>query len=56
MHGPAERGDPHPAQAPDAPSQERAVDTNVAARARDQAARVRESLVRCPGVDDQRAA
>jgi hypothetical protein len=56
MHGPAELGDSHAAQAPDAPGEERPVDTNMEPRARDQAARVRESLVRCPGVDDQRAA
>ncbi len=56
MHGAAERGDSDAAQAPDAPTQEQPVDTTVPARARDQAARVRESLVRCPGADEQRAA
>jgi hypothetical protein len=55
MQDAMEQGELIPGQTQEASAgQERPVQSNV--RARDQAARVRESLVRCPGIEEQRAA
>jgi hypothetical protein len=54
MKASAEQGEQHPEATQDTQADaERPVE---AARASMQAARVRESLVRCPGIDGQRAA
>jgi hypothetical protein len=57
MHAGTEQGEPDPEIAQETQAaQELTAEVGVAARARTQAARVRESLVRCPGVEGQRAA
>ena len=57
MHDAMEQGDTSPELEQDpVVGQERPADRTAATRARDQAARVRESLVRCPGIEGQRAA
>lgn len=57
MHVGTEQGEPDPETAQYAQAdQERTAEVTVAARASMQAARVRESLVRCPGVEGQGAA
>lgn len=57
MHVGTQQGEPDPEKAQyERAEQERTAEVTVAARARTQAARVRESLVRCPGVEGQHAA